>query len=407
MSADTTSTNPVVQAIIAGTAPAAARLAAARGMLPLPQEDLLEVLVALRAGGDDELAREAAATLDAQEPESFLTLATAADASPAVLGYLAEHAPAKKNRELHEAVVLNARTPDKSIAALAGATTDASLLELIAINQQRLIRAPDIIFALLNNPSRTPEAERRVRETQREFFEKERGAQQVADELRARGQQAAAEFIETSESIGDGESSFTIEDAWLIAEHIEVSDADIDDSWLPSERFEEIFEESDEQRIANAERIINETRAEGGGEVAPERISLIRRIMLMKVKDRIKLGMKGDREARAILIRDANKVVAQAVIHNPRVTDQEVEGIAAMRTVSDEVLRLIALNRAWTRSYPVIHNLARNPRTPIATAIGLLNRIQSKDLKTLSQNRNVSDAVRRQANRIALTRTGH
>ena len=115
--------------------------------------------------------------------------------------------------------------------------------------------------------------------------------------------------------------------------------------------------------------------------------------MMMTVKDRVKLGMKGDREARAILIRDSNKVVAQAVIRNPRIMDQEVESIAAMRTVSDEVLRLIALNRAWARSYPIILNLARNPRT--------------KDLQNISQNRNVSEAVRRQAHRLAAMRSGH
>jgi len=62
----------------------------------------------------------------------------------------------------------------------------------------------------------------------------------------------------------------------------------------------------------------------------------------MNAKDRMKLAMKGDREARSILIRDSNRMVATAVIHNPRVTDQEVENIAAMRTVADEVLRLIA-----------------------------------------------------------------
>jgi hypothetical protein len=117
--------------------------------------------------------------------------------------------------------------------------------------------------------------------------------------------------------------------------------------------------------------------------------------------------MKGDREARSILIRDSNKVVAQAVIHNPRITDHEVENIAAMRTVSDEVLRVIALNRAWARSYPIILNLARNPRTPIPTAITILSRIHTKDLQHISQNRNVSEAVRRQAYRLAATRTGH
>jgi len=130
-------------------------------------------------------------------------------------------------------------------------------------------------------------------------------------------------------------------------------------------------------------------------------MSLIRRIMLMSVKDRVQLGMKGDRETRGILVRDANKVVASAVIHNPRMTEQEVEKIAAMRAVSDEVLRLIGRNRAWTRAYPIIHNLARNPRTPLATAITILPRLRAKDLQALTLNRNISEGVRRQAYRIS------
>jgi hypothetical protein len=129
--------------------------------------------------------------------------------------------------------------------------------------------------------------------------------------------------------------------------------------------------------------------------------------MLMSVKDRVKLGIKGDREARAILIRDSNKVVASAVMHNPRITENEVEAIAAMRTVSDEVLRHISLNRAWTRSYPIIHNLARNPRTPIASAIGLMPRLRTKDLQQMTQNRNVAETIRRQAFRLLSTRSGH
>jgi len=123
--------------------------------------------------------------------------------------------------------------------------------------------------------------------------------------------------------------------------------------------------------------------------------------MFMTVKDRVKLALKGDREARGILIRDSNKVVATGVIHNPRLTDHEVENIAAMRTISDEVLRLIGMNRAWARSYPIIHNLVRNPRTPLATSIQILPRIRSKDLKSLSQNRNISEGVRRQAYRLS------
>jgi len=400
MSATPTSTNPVVQLIITGAAPATARLAAARGMLPLPQADLLEVLIHLRAERDTEVARAAQATLEAQKADDLLSVARATETSPAVLGYLASIPTA--TREIHEAAAANSNTPDEAVALLSRTTADGSLLEFIAMNQQRLIRAPEIIDAILVNPARTAEAERRAKETRREFFEKERGARQIAEELRARGNSAAAEFFESAE-LATVTGEMSIDDAWLIAQHIEVSDADIDDAWLAREFIDEMLIETPEQTAANAQTVINAERLEAG-EVSPERISLIRHIMFMTVRDRVKLALKGDREARGILIRDANKVVATAVIHNPRLTEHEVENIAAMRTVSDEVLRLIGMNRAWARSYPIIHNLARNPRTPMATAVHILPRIRTRDLKSISQNRNVSEAVRRQAYRLAEVR---
>ena len=391
-----TSTNPVVKSIISGNAPPAARSAAARGLLPLPAADLLEALVHLRSDSDAEVARAAQATLDAQQPDDLLNVARASETAPSVLGYLASLGSAAP--ETHEAVANNDSTPDRAIALLAQLTSDPALLEFMTLNQQRLIRAPEIIDAILLNPARTAEAERRAKETRREFFEKERGARQIAQELRARGNSAAAEFFESAE-LKPVSGEMSVDDAWVIAQHIEVSDEDIDDSWLAREFIEELLVETPEQTAANAQAVINAERLEG--EASPERISLIRRIMFMTVKDRVKLGIKGDREARGILIRDANKIVATAVIHNPRLTDHEVENIAAMRTVADEVLRLIGANRAWARSYPIIHNLARNPRAPLATAIHILPRIRTKDLKSISLNRNVSEGVRRQAYRLS------
>jgi len=402
LSTNITSNNSVVEAIITGTAPRPARLAAANGLLPLSQIELLEVLVALRQSRDAEIAEAANETLSSQTPEDLLVAAKAGETSPAVLAYLGTITDS--TRDVHEALILNNQTPDLTIASLATALQEGALLELISANQQRLVRTPDIIEAILENPARTAEAERRAKETRREFFEKERGARQIADELRARGNTAAAEFFETAElTTVTGELS--IEDAWIIAQHIEVSDADIDESWLPAERYEELVSESVAEHAAAVQRIIDNERRESG-DVSAERVSLIRRIMFMNAKDRMKLAMKGDREARSILIRDSNRVVATAVINNPRVTEQEVENIAAMRTVADEVLRLIARNRAWARSYTIIHNLARNPRTPIPTIIGILPRIRTKDLQHLSQNRNVSEAARRQALRLAQTRAG-
>jgi hypothetical protein len=401
LSAEITSTNPVVLAIISGTAPQPARLAAARGLLPLPQTDLLELLVALSTNSDTEIAEAAKETLQEEEPDNLLVAAKSEETAPTVLTYLAANKAPK--REIHEAVILNTKTPDLALATLAATTPDASLLELIAINQQRLVRSPEIIDAILGNGARSSEAERRAKETKREFFEKERGARQIADELRARGKAAAAEFFELADIASS--TDFSFDDAWIIAQHIEVSDADIDDSWLPSERYDDLVVETAEEMAANLQRVIEADRIEGV-EASTERISLIRRIMFMNVKARMKLALKGDREARGILVRDSNKIVSAAVVNNPRVTDQEIENISAMRTVAEEVLRLISLNRSWARSYPIIHNLARNPRTPIPTVLNVLPRIRTKDLKNLSQNRNVSEAVRRQAQRLTGARSG-
>jgi regulator of extracellular matrix RemA (YlzA/DUF370 family) len=369
-------------------------------MLPLQQNELLEILVALADSNDAELAAAAKETLKSETQEDLLIAASAEDTPPSVLGYLATHPDA--TLKLYETAILNPQTPDAALTRLAASTSHGSLLELITINQQRLVRAPELIEAILANPARTGEADRRARETRQEFFEKERGARQIADELRARGQIAAAEFFETAElTIAGGE--LRLDDAWLIAQHIEVSDDDIDDSWLPAERYADLVSETAAESAANVQRILENERLESG-EISTERVSLIRRIMFMNTKDRMKLAMKGDREARSILIRDSNKVVCTAVVHNPRITEQEIENIAAMRTVSDEVLRLIAMNRSWARNYPIIHNLARNPRTPIPTVMNILPRIRTKELNAISENRNVSEMVRRQATRLAQAR---
>jgi hypothetical protein len=406
MSSDITSSNPVVKAVIEGSAPRPAQVAASRGILPLPQADLLEILVNFSEGSDPELKENAEAALAAQEADALAETVRSTEIAPTVLSYFATRSDVPPS--LHESIVLNPRTPAAAVAKFAASTQNGPLLELISLNQQLLIQNRAIIDAIISNPNKTPEAERRAVEIKREFFEKERGAQQIANELRARGNEAAAEFLEQAEFASDLEGSgMTEEDAIFLAEHIEVPDQETDDSWLSLEYIEEIYEESEEQRQAVFGKILSEMEMEAGDEgLSSERISMINRIMKMGIKDRVKLGMKGDREARNILIRDPNRLVSSAVANNPRITEQEVEVIAAMRSIPDEILRQIATNRQWARNYNVMHNLARNPRTPIGNVITILNRLQLRDLVALSKNRNVSDAVRRQAMRLYSSRTG-
>jgi len=122
--------------------------------------------------------------------------------------------------------------------------------------------------------------------------------------------------------------------------------------------------------------------------------STLQRIAAMTVAQRIGVAMKGSREERAILIRDPNKIVAVAVLGSPKMTETEIEGIAKMASISDEILRMIANSRAWTKRYGIIAALARNPKTPVAISMNLLARLTEKDLRSISADRNVPEILR-------------
>ncbi len=395
------SANPAVRAIVEGKVPPPALLAAARGALPLPQADLLEVLVSLANSADENIAGHARTTLSLQETGALAGIIRSGEAAAAVVNFFGRSA--ETPTQIQELIITSPKASADTLVSIASSARSPQLLELIAGNQQLLIKNPAVIQAVLDNPHRSSEAERRVIETRREFFEKERGAEQIASELRAQGNQAAAEFFEKADLSAGGLSR---EDALFIASLIEVPDDETDDSWLSLDLIEDLYEETPEQRQAIVDKIVGEIRAEDDQDAGAERISAIVRILRMGIKDRMRLAMKGDREARTILIRDPNRLISTAVVSNPRITENEVEKIAAMRTVNEDVLRQIASDRQLARNYAIIHNLARNPRTPIANVMNILTRLQLRDLIALSNNRNVSDAVRRQALRISAVRKG-
>src|SRR6185369_5326331 len=247
------SANPVVKAVIEGTAPRPARLAAARGILPLPQLDLLEVLVAFASSDDAELSKHARETIRSHDTETLNTLLQSDKVPVPILSYLATIG--ELPQKIHESIITNAKTPIATIIKFAGETKSAELLDAISLNQQLLVETPAVIDAILKNPNRTSDADRRVAETKREFFEKERGQQQIANELRAQGKEAAAEFIENADFEGLGISE---EDALFLADHIVIPDSETDDSWLGLEFIEEIYEETAEQRQAIVNKILGE-----------------------------------------------------------------------------------------------------------------------------------------------------
>ena len=122
--------------------------------------------------------------------------------------------------------------------------------------------------------------------------------------------------------------------------------------------------------------------------------SALQRLQAMNVPQRLARATKGTREERAILIRDPNKMIATAVLSSPKLSESEVEAIAKMANVSEDVLRVIANTRGWMKNYAIASALVRNPKTPLAVSMNLLGRLNEKDLRTLSTNRNVPDVLR-------------
>ena len=132
--------------------------------------------------------------------------------------------------------------------------------------------------------------------------------------------------------------------------------------------------------------------AEGGP--GQDKETLIQKISRMTVVEKIKAALTGNMESRMLLIRDSNKLVSRAVLQSPKLSDSEMESYASAKNVSEEVLRLIAMNRAFMKSYSIIRSLVNNPRAPLDITLGMITRLNDRDLKMLGSNRNVPETIR-------------
>jgi len=158
--------------------------------------------------------------------------------------------------------------------------------------------------------------------------------------------------------------------------------------------------------VAEGDKAFQMTDATADEKAAPEaaaepeqkeRLSKLQKISRMTVAERVKLAVLGDKEDRMILVRDGSKVVNGAVLASPKISDQEVETIAAMKNVQENVLRTLARNRKFIKSYSVVRNLVNNPRCPLDISLALMKNLLTPDLKVLSMNKNVPETLKKLA----------
>jgi len=140
--------------------------------------------------------------------------------------------------------------------------------------------------------------------------------------------------------------------------------------------------------------VVDDDPAGVSGDTPEQKLGTVQRLGTMTVAERMKSAMKGTREERSILIRDPNKLVSSAVLSSPKLNEAEIESFAKMANVSEEVLRIIGQTRAWVKNYGVVSALARNPKTPPAISMHLVQRLNDRDLKMISLDRNAPEPLR-------------
>jgi len=122
--------------------------------------------------------------------------------------------------------------------------------------------------------------------------------------------------------------------------------------------------------------------------------------MDLTVSEKIKMGLTGDKEWRSIMMKQANKLIQGAVLKNPRISDGEVLMVAKAKTSSDDLIRIILLNKDWVKNYEIKKALLAHPKTPPPKALRFVSFLTMRDLKELAKSKQltniVSNAIRKE-----------
>ena len=338
----------LLKKFIEGNPPKNIRMAAARGLMPIPPHQMLQILVRLRRDPEPDVAAAAAGTLGAWPQKDVVAQLQSPGCSREVL----EHFAVSGTSAIQEAIILNPETPGAVVASLASAA-DPALLETILYNRTRLLETPEILRRLKQNPAATAQVLAAVQEIESDFFGNKK--QEYAVEEIEQQKPAEESLLELEEELPWDELSL---------------------EGLPTDP---------EQREA----------------------AILARVNTLTAPQKIKLALMGNREARAVLIRDPNKEVSRSVLMSPKLAAHEIESFASMRNVSEEVLRIIGSSKQWTRHYATIHNLVKNPKTPPMISQRLMFRLLPKDLMLLARDRGIPEAVRRNAERMVAQKNPH
>jgi hypothetical protein len=361
LSIDLTELTAPAQRVLGPSAPLPAKMMAAGGVVPgAPAGDVVAVIAVLTEHEDPKVATRARETIR-KLPPPILNGALSANLGPAVLELLAD-----AYAEVADVVEKLLRMPRIGVVALEilAARADEKVGEIVATNEERLLEHPTVIEKLyMNKRVRMSTADRILELAVRNGLT-----------LAIPAFKEAAQAIK-NELIAERSEEPTYEDN-LAKEADEIAakialDAAVEDTHVADE--------------------------EGEEQVQEKLLPLHARLAGMTISQKIRKATLGTAAERLLLVRDSNRLVAAAAVQSPMMNENEAARISASRQVSDDVLRLIALNREWTRNYQIKLNLVSNPRTPFSFTSRLIPHLHDHDVKSLAKSKNVPSSVQQLA----------
>lgn len=321
---------PKIAEMIAPSAPIEKKLLVAKGVVPIPPDLLITVLTYLSNDHSEEVKETATREL-LGIPSAMAQSALNKPCHPKTLDFFSRHK--LEDEKLMEVIALNKYTTDETLAHLAEKGA-ARITEIIVNNQTRLLESPHILEKLKLNPNSSKSA-----------------IDQTVSFLRINGVAIEGETGELSDE--------------EVAAILNMEDVGFD---FP----DNLIREKSKDEAVTEEEIK----------------SIYKLVQTLNVSGKVKLALKGNKEARSLLIKDSNKVVCSAVVKSPRITEMEILNICNMRTIQDEIIRIICAKPEWTKNYTIQVALANNPKTPFQTALRFARMMRIADLQKLSKNKN-------------------
>jgi len=352
------------------------RLMIAKGLAPLKPAQLF-LFTYMLIGDSEEKIAEAARDNFAKLPPSIVAQVVSGNISGKILDYAANvWSRSEDYIQVVNAIALNRNTGEYTYDHLIRFGSE-QVVDIIANNQEMLTRHSSLIYSFAENSNTSVATVSRVLEfARRQHLIAAKEEKQIIDRLVG---------VKSGEPVD--------------------KDVDPDKPALPvDENGETVFpdhlvEDKEKQSI---KEVVEQRQKEEAGETKSakeleeeieEKLDLRETIKRMTVSEKLRLALRGNMEARSILVFDAVPIIAKNVINSPRVTKTEVERWSALKIFDVEILLEIAKNKEHTKSYTTRYNLVVNPKTPISVASKLMATLMEKDIKQISKSKAVPAAI--------------